>query len=75
MSKSVRFREEARVLEKHILNNIKTLDSATKRQAFDRLFGCYISSGQWKRLLKMSLVDWQAFISLVTLPGRMKKTS
>jgi len=75
MGKSQRFRDESRVLEKHILNNIETLDSATKRQAFNRLFEYYIGSGQWKRLLKMSLVDWQAFISMATVPSRMNHPS
>jgi hypothetical protein len=75
MSMSRRFREESRVLEKHIPGNLETLDSATKRHVFNRLFGCYISSGQWKRLLKMSLVDRQAFISMVTVPLRMNRPS
>jgi glycosyltransferase involved in cell wall biosynthesis len=71
MGRRQRLRDESRVLEKHILKNIETLDSATKRQAFNRLFGCYISSGQWRRLIRMSLVDRQAFSSMVTIPARM----
>jgi glycosyltransferase involved in cell wall biosynthesis len=75
MSKSLRFRDESRVLEKHILDNLDTLDSATKRQAFNRLFGCYIGSRRWKRLIRMSLVDRQAFNSMVTIPARMMGAS
>jgi hypothetical protein len=75
MSRNQRLRDESRVLEKHILKNMETLDSATKRQTFNRLFGCYISSGQWKRLLRMSLVDRQAFISLATAPRRMMEAN
>jgi|GEM_PF-3296954 glycosyltransferase involved in cell wall biosynthesis len=75
IGKSLRCSEESRVLEKHILNNIQTLDSATKRQAFSRLFGCYIGSGQWKRLVKMGLVDWEAFVSMLTVPLRMNRSS
>jgi glycosyltransferase involved in cell wall biosynthesis len=44
MKKSLRFREESQVLERHILSSIETLDSVTKRQAFSRLFECYISA-------------------------------
>jgi glycosyltransferase involved in cell wall biosynthesis len=71
IGRNQRLRDQSRVLEKHLLKNIETLDSATKRQAFNRLFGCYISSGQWGRLLRMSLVDRQAFSSMVTIPARM----
>jgi glycosyltransferase involved in cell wall biosynthesis len=74
IGKSQRF-WESRVLEKHILANIDSLDSATKRQAFSRLFGCYIGSSQWKRLLRMSITDRQAFASLATIPIRMMKSN
>jgi len=64
---------ESRVLEKHIRNNLGSLDPSTKRMAFNRLIGCCVSGRQWQRLARTSLIDAQAFLSLVTLPQRITR--
>lgn len=65
-----RYRDESRVLERHLLSSMNTLDSTMKKRAFDRLFGCYIASHQWKRLLRVGLSDRQALNSALTIPSR-----
>ncbi len=75
MDKVQQMKYESRVLERHLLHNLGALDSSMKRKAFDRLFGCYISSGQWRKLARTSFVDLQAFISVVTIPRRMNRLS
>lgn len=73
MDKVQQMRYESRVLERHLLNNLGALDSSMKRKAFNRLFGCYISSGQWRKLARTGFVDRQAFISMVSIPRRMNR--
>jgi glycosyltransferase involved in cell wall biosynthesis len=68
-----RMKYESRVLERNLLNNLSALDSETKRKSFNRLFGCYVRSGQWMRLARMSFVDRQAFLSMVTIPARSRR--
>jgi glycosyltransferase involved in cell wall biosynthesis len=75
IGKRMRLSEQSRVLERHILDNLDILDSSNKRKAFNRLFGCYVGSGQWKKLLKMSMTDRQAFVALLTTPRRMMRNS
>jgi glycosyltransferase involved in cell wall biosynthesis len=73
MDKVQRMKYESRILERHLLDNLGTLDSNTRRKAFNRLFGCYIGSGQWRKLIRTSFVDWQALISMLTIPKRMNR--
>ena len=66
-----RYAYESRVLEKHILSGNEELSPKFRKQAYDRLFGCYISSGQWTRLFRMSFASKQAFSSMITIPARI----
>src|ERR1039457_7124229 len=69
--KKARYTQQSQILERHLMKNLESLDDKTRRLAFGNLFGYYISSGQWIKLVRMSLVDDQALISLVTIPRRM----
>jgi glycosyltransferase involved in cell wall biosynthesis len=73
MARPRRMSYESKTLERHLLDNLSTLDSKTKRKAFNRLLGCYVGSGQWMKLVKISFVDLQAFLSMITIPTRARR--
>ena len=72
--KKVRYEKQTLILSRHLMGNLGSLDGRTKRLAFNNLFGYMLSSGQWRKIARMSLVDRQAFISMITIPARIRRS-
>jgi glycosyltransferase involved in cell wall biosynthesis len=72
--KKARYLQQTQIMNKHLMKNLKSLDSETKRLAFNNLFGYMMSSGQWTRVVRTSLVDRQAFVSMITIPARVRRS-
>ncbi|MDG6994392.1 MAG: glycosyltransferase [Nitrososphaerota archaeon] len=71
-SRAMNFRWKTIVLEKHVLGDLSSLDSRTRKLAYDKLFARYLSSGQYTKLLRVGITKRYGLWSLLEMPLRSR---